>query len=327
MKETVKVAVIQDSSIPFDATATTKKACNLIREAAENGAELALFPEAFVGTYPKGLNFDAPVGKRLPEGREDFLRYFNNAVEIDGTEVAQLVDIARECGIFVVIGVIERDGFTLYCTALYIDPQKGLVGKHRKVMPSGSERLIWGFGDGSTLEAVSSNLGKLGAVICWENYMPAVRLAMYDQNVEIYLVPTADDRDTWLPTMRHIAVEGRCYVLSACQYIQLKDFGPDYRSVLSDDPEAVVMRGGSTIISPLGEVIEAPVFNERTILYATLDNASLIRSKFDFDPVGHYSRADLFSLHMDVSVKEVVTKAPSDPASQTSGTNIYREDA
>jgi nitrilase len=306
MKEIVRVAVVQDGSIPFDAAATTEKTCTLIREAAGNGAELVVLPEAFLGTYPKGLTFDAPVGARLPEGREEFRRYYDNAVDIDGPELAEIAACCAETGAFVVLGIIERDGGTLYCTAVYIDPEKGLVGKHRKLMPTAAERLIWGFGDGSTLTAVDTPLGTVGAVICWENYMPALRMAMYAQGVEFYCAPTVDDRETWLGTMRHIAQEGRCYVLSACQYITRADFGRDYRGVLGKSPEDVLIRGGSTIIGPLGEVIVAPVFGRRLIHYADLDRGTLNRSRMDFDPVGHYARPDVFRLEVDTRPKPAV---------------------
>lgn len=306
MKSQCKVAVIQDSSVPFDATATAKKTCVLIEEAAKNGAELAVFPEAFLGTYPKGLNFDAPVGARLPQGREDFMRYYNGAVDMDGEELRSIEECAVQNNIFIVLGIIERGGSTLYCTVVFIDPVKGIVGKRRKLMPTGSERLIWGFGDGSTLDAVDSELGKVGTVICWENYMPALRATMYEQGVEIYCTPTADDRDTWLATIQHVAMEGRCYVLSACQFIKREEYGEGYNSVLEDNAEGIVMRGGSAIIGPLGNVIVGPVFNEKTIIYADLDRATLIKSKMDFDAVGHYARPDVFSVHVDKESKNAV---------------------
>jgi nitrilase len=306
MKDRVKVAVIQDSCIPFDATATTAKVCTLIEEVAANGAEMAVFPEAFLGTYPKGLTFDAPIGTRLPEGRLDYQRYYEGAVEINGPELAQIEQCASEHGVFVVLGIIERGGSTLYCTVVFIDPEQGLVNKRRKLMPTGAERLVWGFGDGSTLDVVDSDLGKIGAVICWENYMPALRMTTYAQGVEIYCAPTADDRDTWLSTIQHIAMEGRCYVLSACQFITRGEFGDSYRSVLGDDPDLPLMRGGSAIVGPLGEVISGPLFAERGVLYAELDAATLTRSKLDFDAVGHYARPDVFSLDVDRAEKKPV---------------------
>lgn len=303
MKSKVKVAVVQDSSVPFDAAATTEKACRLIGEVAGNGAEFVLFPEAFLGTYPKGLTFDAPVGQRLPEGRDEFLRYFQGAVELNGPELRQIEKSARQHNVFVVLGIVERGGSTLYCAVVYFDPKRGRVGTRRKLMPTAAERLIWGFGDGSTLDVVESDVGKTAAVVCWENYMPALRSTMYAQGVEIYCAPTADDRPTWLSSMQHIALEGRCYVLSAAQFIRRREFGDNYRSVLVKNPDEAVMRGGSVIVGPLGEILAGPVFDEATVLYAELDNAKLVKSKMDFDPIGHYARPDIFSLKVDRGAK------------------------
>lgn len=306
MKSKVKVAVVQDSSVPFDAAATTEKTCRLIGEAARSGAEFVLFPEAFLGTYPKGLTFDAPVGQRLPEGRDEFLRYFQGAVELNGPELREIEKSARQHNVFVVLGIVERGGSTLYCAVVYLDPKRGRVGTRRKLMPTAAERLIWGFGDGSTLDVIESDAGKTAAVVCWENYMPALRSTMYAQGVEIYCAPTADDRPTWLSSMQHIALEGRCYVLSAAQFIRRREFGDNYRSVLVKNPDEVVMRGGSVIIGPLGGILAGPIFDEKAILYAELDNATLVRSKMDFDPMGHYARPDIFSLKVDRGAKSPV---------------------
>lgn len=306
MKDLVRVAIVQDGSVPFDAGATAAKTCALIEKAGREGAELIVFPEAFLGTYPKGLTFDAPVGTRLPPGRDEFRRYYDGAVEIDGPELKAIAQTARERGAFVVIGIIERGGGTLYCTALFIDPKLGIVGKRRKLMPTAAERLIWGFGDGSTLDVREAKFGKIGAVICWENYMPALRMSQYAQGVELYCAPTADDRPTWLASMQHIAMEGRCFVLSACQFITRGEYGADYRGVLGDGPDAILMRGGSAIIGPLGEVIAGPVFDERAILTATLARETLVRARMDFDPVGHYARPDVFSLQVDRNEKRAV---------------------
>jgi len=305
---TLKVAVAQLASDPLSALNAAEKAAAAVREAAGQGARLIVFPEAYLGGYPKGASFGAPIGMRKPEGRAAFARYHEAAIDLDGPELALLAEACAETGAFVVVGVIERDGATLYCTAVYLDGAKGVVGKHRKLMPTAAERLVWGFGDGSTMPAFKTDFGTIGAVICWENYMPALRMHMYDQGVTLYCAPTADDRDTWLPTMRHIAMEGRCFVLTACQHITRAAFGPDHESALGDDPDTVMMRGGSAIVGPLGQVLAGPDFNGETILYADLDTAEVMRAKFDFDVIGHYARPDVFRLEVDTRPKRAVTK-------------------
>ena len=173
------------------------------------------------------------------------------------------------------------------------------MAKHRKVMPTAMERLIWGFGDGSTLPVVPTAIGRIGAVICWENYMPLLRMAMYAQGIQIYCAPTVDDRDSWLPTMRHIAVEGRCFVLSSCQFAQRSDYPADYAPLQGNDPNTVLIRGGSCIINPMGEVIAGPIYDAATILTAELDLNLIARGKFDLDVVGHYARPDIFQLRVN----------------------------
>ncbi|PXW74452.1 nitrilase [Blastomonas natatoria] len=303
-----KAAVVQAASDPFDPAASAAKAASLIREAAAAGARLAVFPEAFIGGYPKGASFGTPVGMRKPEGRGDFQRYHEAAIALDGPEVALIADATAETGLFVVIGVIERDGGTLYCTALFFDGANGLVAKHRKLMPTGAERLIWGFGDGSTMPVLDTPLGKVGAVICWENYMPAMRMAMYAKGISIWCAPTADDRDGWLASMRHIALEGRTFVLSACQHITRSAFPDDYDCALGNDPETVLMRGGSCIIAPLGDVLAGPDYAGETILYAEIDTEEVVRGKYDFDVTGHYARPDIFSLTVDERAKPPVVR-------------------
>src|SRR5713101_6437392 len=243
----VGAAVVQAAPVAFDRARTLAKMGALLSQAARTGAELAVFPEAFVSAYPKGLDFGAVVGRRTREGRDHFRRYFDSAVEVPGPDVDRMAKMAREHRLHLVVGVIERDGGTLYCTVLFFGPDGSLLGKHRKLMPTAMERLVWGFGDGSTL-------GRLGAVICWENYMPMLRMAMYARGVQLYCAPTADDRDTWLPTMRHVALEGRCFVLSACQVLRRSDLPADIPNALGDFPETLLMRGGSCIVDPLGKV-------------------------------------------------------------------------
>jgi nitrilase len=294
--QTVRAAVVQAGSVLFDRDKTIDKAGCLAREAAATGAQLVVFPEAFVGGYPKGMDFGARVGSRTPEGREQFRVYYESAVDVPGPSCDALGEIARLNAVHLVIGVIERDGGTLYCTALFFAPDGTLLGKHRKVMPTAAERLVWGFGDGSTLTVLDTPLGRIGAVICWENYMPLLRMAMYSKGVQIYCAPTADSRDTWLPTMRHIAVEGRCFVLSSCQY------------------------GGSCIIDPFGKVLAGPDFTGETILAADLDMAEIPRGKYDLDVTGHYARPDIFQLRVNERRAKPVVEAgePEGPGSQSS---------
>jgi nitrilase len=299
-----KVAVVQAASVPFDAQAAVDKAVDLIRECAESGAELAVFPEAFIGGYPKGSTFGSTIGNRSPAGRKLFEQYYSAGITLNGNEVTQLVTASRESNVFVVIGVIERLGNTLYCTALMISPDGGLVGKHRKLMPTSVERLVWGFGDGSTLDVVDSPAGRVGTVICWENYMPLLRQAMYAQGVEIYCAPTADDRPSWQHSMVHIAIEGRVFVLSACQTITKDAYPADYEFEFEIGDN--VMRGGSMIVDPLGNVLAGPVFDEETILYADVDLSKKRESHLDMDITGNYARPDVFSLSVDTKAKNSV---------------------
>ncbi|NTU84392.1 MAG: carbon-nitrogen hydrolase family protein, partial [Chloroflexales bacterium] len=289
-------AVVQDAPAAFDLDASVTRALQRLAEAAGQGAQLVVFPEAFLSGYPKGLDFGARVGMRSPEGRDLFRRYYESALEVPGPVTATLGAAARAHRVYMVIGVIERAGGTLYCTVLFFGPDGTLLGTHRKVMPTAMERLIWGFGDGSTLQVLPTPLGRIGAAICWENYMPQLRLALYGQGVQLYCAPTVDDRETWLPTMRHIALEGRCFVLSACQFARRCDFPPDVTPIQGDDPETVLIRGGSCIISPLGEVLAGPVFDAPALLSAEIDIGAISRGTFDLDVVGHYARPDLFQL-------------------------------
>ena len=303
----VRVAVVQAASVAFDRLATMKKVRELSRGAARQGARLVLFPEAFVSGYPRGLDFGAVVGSRSEKGREEFRRYWESSVDVPGPVVDDLGRTARINRIYLVIGVVERDGGTLYCSVLFFGPDGTYLGKHRKIMPTGSERLVWGFGDGSTLPVFETPLGKLGAVICWENYLPLMRAAMYAKGIEIYCAPTADSRDSWVASMRHIAVEGRCFVLSSNQFNRRRDFPDDLDSVYGKDPEAVVTRGGSCIVDPFGQFLAGPNVEGEAILTAELDRAQIVRGKYDLDVVGHYARPDIFQLFVDERPKRPVT--------------------
>jgi nitrilase len=300
-------AVIQTSTVLLDTPATVERAIGLMKEAAGQGAQVVVFPEAFIGGYPKGADFHIYLGGRTAQGRAEFKAYFDAAVTVEGPEIRQLAKSAMQYKIYVCIGVIERDGGTLYCTAVYLGPDGQVLGKHRKLMPTALERLIWGFGDGSTLKVVDTPYGKMGAVICWENYMPALRMAMYQQRIALYCAPTADDRDTWVGTMQHIAMEGRCFVLSSCQHLRRADFPSDQMNNRLPATDAVLMRGGSVIIDPLGKILAGPIRNEDALLTAELNMDAIAMGQLDFDVVGHYARPDVFSLQVNTAVQSAVS--------------------
>lgn len=302
----VRAAVVQAAPVAFDRDKTIEKVRALTRDARTRGAELVLFPEAFVSAYPRGASFGAVVGARTEAGRDLFRRYWESSVDVPGLAVDALGQIARENQLHLVIGVIERDGGTLYCTVLFFAPDGSLLGKHRKLVPTASERLVWGQGDGSTIPVFDTPVGKIGAVICWENYMPLLRTAMYAKGIEIYCAPTADARESWLASMRHIACEGRCFVLSCNQYTLRSDYPDDYDTSFDQDPATVYSRGGSCIVNPLGEIIAGPDYEGETILTADLDLRDIARGKFDLDVVGHYARPDVFQLTVDESANLTV---------------------
>jgi nitrilase len=302
----VRAGVAQIGAMPFHVEATIAKTESWIAKAGGAGCQIVVFPEALVAGYPKGSDFDISVGRRTDRGRAEFARYFEASITVPGPETERLAQAAASAGCYVVVGVMERDLGTLYCTALFFGPDGAWLGKHRKLMPTAGERLAWGFGDGSTMPVFKTPVGNIGAVICWENYMPMLRMAMYSKGISIYCAPTADDRETWLPTMRHIALEGRCFVLTACQVLRLRDYPSDYRCSISNDPEALIMRGGSAIVDPLGKVLAGPAFNEELLLTAELDLEALPRAKLDFDVAGHYARPDVFSLTVNESAQHAV---------------------
>ena len=302
----LKVAVVQASSILFNCEATIEKTCRLILEAARQDAKLILFPEAFIPAYPRGLSFGAVVGSRSSSGRRTWQRYWENAIDVPGPAIESIGETVREAGVYLAIGVIERDTQfsqgTLYCTLLYFSPDGELLGKHRKLKPTRSERLIWGEGDGSTLTVLDTEVGKIGGLICWENYMPLARMAMYSKGVEIYLAPTADARDSWQYTLRHIACEGRCFVLGCNQFLTKEMYPDDLEDLdeLDQHPD-VMCRGGSVIISPFGDVLAGPLYDKEGMLFADLDLNEVVRGKYDFDVVGHYARPDVFQLVVNES--------------------------
>jgi len=297
--EKVKVGVVQATPILFDKTKTVDLVIKWIEKAAQENCQLVLFPESFIPCYPRGLDFDARIGRRTEKSREYWLEYWQNSIEAVSEEIQKIGEAIRQTGMFVALGVTERDpvGGSLHCALFYFDPEGKLIGKHRKLKPTGLERYIWAESDGSTLVTYDTKLGRIGGLICWENYMPLARMAMYNQGVQIYLAPTADARESWQSTMQHVALEGRCFVLAANQFVKKADYPDHYQADLESEPE-VMSAGGSVIISPLGEVLAGPLWNEEGLLTAELDFAVLAKSKLDFDVVGHYARPDVFSLEV-----------------------------
>ena len=302
------LAALQIGSHPEGKAATLDSILSFESRIAEAAPAVVVMPEALLGGYPKGSDFGTRLGYRMPEGRDAFAAYHANAVDLDGPEAAALAGLSRRTGATLVLGVIERAGATLYCTALFIDPEQGLIAKHRKLMPTGTERLIWGQGDGSTMPIVPTRAGRLGAAICWENHMPLFRTAMYAKGLDIWCAPTVDERDVWRSSMRHIAHEGRCFVISACQVQPSPaELG---RRVEGWDHDRPLIRGGSMIVGPLGDVLAGPLENETGLIAAEVDTSDIIRARYDFDPVGHYSRPDVFRLQVDESPRPGVAFEP-----------------
>jgi nitrilase len=306
---THRVAVVQAGTSLFDTPRTLDRMQAHCEAAARDGVELAVFPEAYVGGYPKGLDFGARVGSRTAAGRDDYLRYWQAAIEVPGPECARIGGFASAMKAHLVTGVIERDGATLYCTVLFFGPDGALLGMHRKLMPTASERLVWGQGDGSMLPVLDTAVGRIGAAVCWENYMPGLRQALYAKGINVWCAPTVDERDIWQVSMRHIAYEGRTFVLSACQYMTRADAPANYDCIQGNDPATVLIRGGSVIVSPLGEVLAGPVYGREGIVAADIDLDDAIRGKYDLDVAGHYARPDVFRLTVDETPRRPVTFA------------------
>lgn len=302
----IKVGVVQATPALFDIEKTVQIVIEWIEKGAKEGCELLLFPESFIPCYPRGIDFDAVVGRRTEKSRAQWLDYWENSIETSSSYIEQIGKAIQKAGIFVGLGVTEREsvGGSLHCALLYFDKQGNLIGKHRKLKPTGLERYIWAESDGSTLVSFDTEIGKIGGLICWENYMPLARMAMYQSGIEIYLAPTADSRESWQSTMLHIALEGRCFVLTCNQFVRKSDYPEHFQADLAHEPD-IMSSGGSVIISPLGEVLAGPLWNEEGLLTAELDFAVLAKSKLDFDVVGHYSRNDVFKFDV-VGQPEIV---------------------
>jgi nitrilase len=299
-QRSLRVGVVQATPALFDLSKTIEIICNWIALGAKEKCDLLLFPESFIPCYPRGLTFEAIIGKRTERGREMWLDYWENSLEIPSKHISRISEAIKNANLMVALGATEKDviGGSLHCSLLYFNNNGDLIGKHRKLKPTGLERFIWGEGDGSTLATFNSGIGIIGGLICWENYMPLARMAMYSKGVEIYLAPTADSRVSWQSTMRHIALEGRCFVLACNQFVKKSDYPSRYQVELSNEPE-IMSTGGSVIFSPMGEELAGPLWDKEGLLTADIDFSLLAKSKLDFDCVGHYSRPDVFNLKIN----------------------------
>ncbi len=304
-----RVAAVQATPVFLDREATIAKACDLVAEAAAGGARLVVFPEAFVPTYPDW------VWRRRPwdDGEAGWYgRLYDQAVEIPSPHLDALAGAARTHGCYVAIGVNERSGGTLYNTLVFLADDGRLLSRHRKLMPTGGERLVWGTGDGSTVVVHDTPIGRIGGLICWENYMPLARAALYAQGIEIHVAPTWDNSDEWVPTLRHIAKEGGCHVIGVTPCLRGSDVPasiPGRDDVYGGDDDWM-SRGNTTIVRAGGSVLTGPLTGREGILYADLDLDAVRSSRRMFDAVGHYARPDVFRLTVDRRPKQAVSDTP-----------------
>ena len=294
MNEPVKVACVQSESVYFDRAATIDKLETLAGEAAGNGARLALFPEAFIPVYPSS-RWARHLAGWDGDARPLWARLARESLTIPSPESERLGEIARASGLWLAVGANELERGTIYNSLLLYSPAGELALQHRKLMPTNHERLVWGLGDGTGLETVQADVGRVGGLICWENLMPLARFALYESGVEIYLAPTADDGDAWQWSIRHIAREARAFVLSCCVFARASSYPDD---VPLADGDALVGRGGSAIVGPDGEYLAGPLYGEEGVLYAELDPQRLYEERQRFDPAGHYHRPDVLRLEI-----------------------------
>ncbi len=297
MEQSIKVAIAQVAPIFLDKEKTIEKACQLIRDAGENKAQLIVFPEAYVSGYPDWTwlipNTQGAILNEL------YSKLVQNALTDNGPELRLLAKTAKESNIHVAIGANERNSessnSSLYNSLFFINNKGHLMGKHRKLIPTGAEKLIWGQGDGSTLKTYATKIGVIGGLICWENRMPAARMALYKQGLQLLISPTWDKSESWITSMKHIAIEGGVYVLSACMALHKDDIPDEYefKSLYPKDREWI-NGGHSVIIDPKGNIIKGPLSNKQEIMYADLDLDEIIKAKRLFDVSGHYSRPDVF---------------------------------
>ncbi|HSO01056.1 MAG TPA: carbon-nitrogen hydrolase family protein [Gaiellaceae bacterium] len=299
MRAPVTVACVQVEPAIFDRARTLDRVEERTAEAAAAGAALVVFPETFVPAYPSSVWAKALAGWGEPGAKEAFALLHRESLELPGPDADRLAATAREHGVWLVIGVNELDPErpgTLYNSLLYYSPAGELALHHRKLVPTNHERLVWGQGDGRGLRAIETPLGRIGGLICWENYMPLARFSLYESGVEIYIAATADDGDAWQATLRHIALESRAFVVSPCHFQRAGSYPEDFPLRALLEGRDVLGRGGSAILGPDGSYLAGPLYGEEGILYAELDPELLLQSRQRFDPAGHYHRPDILSL-------------------------------
>jgi nitrilase len=307
-----KIAIIQQAPCILDRVATIQRTLEFIAEAAGAGAELVVFPEAFVPGYPAWVWRLRPGGD-WTASEQIHQRLLENSVDLEKGDLDPVCEAAQEFHVTLVIGINERDGelgrSTLYNTIVTIDADGQIVNRHRKLMPTNPERMVWGFGDASGLRVLDTPVGRIGSLLCWENYMPLARYALYAQGVEIYIAPTYDSGDAWIGSMRHIAREGGCWVIGAGVALRNKDIPDDFpeRLTLYPASEDWINPGDSVVVAPGGEIVAGPLHEKQEILFAEIDVAQAAISRRTFDVAGHYSRPDIFSLHVDTKAQSSIT--------------------
>lgn len=299
-----KLAVVQKSPALLDKEKTVVDAAAMVEEVANNGAEMVIFPEAHIPGYPAWIWRLRPGGDwGLTE--QIHARLLDNAVNLESDDLVPLRDAAAKHKVTIVCGIDERESrlskATLYNTVIVIDTDGKIINRHRKLMPTNPERMVWGFGDASGLKVVDTPLGRIGTLICWENYMPLARYALYAQGIDIYIAPTYDSGDGWIGTMQHIAREGCCWVVSSGTALKVSDIPDDFpaKKDLYSETEEWVNPGDSVVIAPGGDIVAGPMRNEQGILYAEVDSNRVGIARRALDVAGHYARPDIFKLHIN----------------------------
>lgn len=300
LKDTCRLALVQVAPVLFDKAACLDRALKAIEVCCENSAELIVFPELFIPGYPFGMNFGFRVGSRQEPGREDWKRYYDNSILIPGPETDLLVQAAKKYGAYISIGVSERDGTngSLYNSNIMISPG-GEVLNHRKLKPTGSERMVWADGNRDYFPVMDTPWGPMGSLICWESYMPLARAALYQKGITLYISPNTNDNPEWQATIQHIALEGRCYFINSDLFFAKTDYPEDLNEIeeIKKLPE-IVCRGGSNVVDPHGHIITETLWDREGIIYADLDMQKVPAARMEFDPCGHYSREDVLRLEV-----------------------------